>query len=73
MRAGLRIALIGQSVFAARVFERLRQHGHLIVGVFTIPDKGKKEDPLGKVFGFLIKRMFFLHRVINGYLSFKLR
>ncbi|RZC40050.1 cytosolic 10-formyltetrahydrofolate dehydrogenase [Asbolus verrucosus] len=45
----LRIAIIGQSAFAVDVFHRLRQHGHVIVGVFTIPDKGKREDPLAKV------------------------
>ncbi|XP_060532750.1 cytosolic 10-formyltetrahydrofolate dehydrogenase isoform X2 [Cylas formicarius] len=28
--------------------ERLIQHGHKVVGIFTIPDKGKKEDPLAK-------------------------
>lgn len=43
----LRVAIIGQSAFAVDVFNRLRQHGHIIVGVFTIPDKGKREDPLG--------------------------
>ncbi|KAJ8978773.1 hypothetical protein NQ317_015497 [Molorchus minor] len=45
----LRIAIIGQSAFAVDVFNRLRQHGHVIVAVFTIPDKGKREDPLAKV------------------------
>uniref|UniRef100_V5I8M6 formyltetrahydrofolate dehydrogenase n=1 Tax=Anoplophora glabripennis TaxID=217634 RepID=V5I8M6_ANOGL len=45
----LRVAIIGQSAFAVDVFHRLRQHGHIIVGVFTIPDKGKREDPLAKV------------------------
>ncbi|KAK9746221.1 Formyl transferase, C-terminal domain [Popillia japonica] len=45
----LRIAIIGQSAFAVDVFERLTQHGHVIVGVFTIPDKGRREDPLAKV------------------------
>lgn len=45
----LKIALIGQSAFAVDCFHRLRQHGHHIAGVFTIPDKGKREDPLAKV------------------------
>ncbi|KAI4455036.1 aldehyde dehydrogenase-related [Holotrichia oblita] len=45
----LRVAIIGQSAFAVEVFERLTQHGHVIVGVFTIPDKGRREDPLAKV------------------------
>lgn len=47
-KLSLRIAIIGQSPFAVDVLHRLRQHGHIIVGVFTIPDKGNKEDPLGK-------------------------
>ncbi|XP_076256369.1 cytosolic 10-formyltetrahydrofolate dehydrogenase [Rhynchophorus ferrugineus] len=46
--AGLKVAIIGQSAFAVDVMERLIQHGHIIVGVFTIPDKGKREDPLAK-------------------------
>ncbi|KAJ3652204.1 hypothetical protein Zmor_018189 [Zophobas morio] len=45
----LKIAIIGQSAFAVDVFHRLRQHGHIVVGVFTVPDKGKREDPLAKV------------------------
>ncbi|XP_023014395.2 cytosolic 10-formyltetrahydrofolate dehydrogenase [Leptinotarsa decemlineata] len=44
----LRIAIIGQSPFAVDVMQKLRQHGHTIVGVFTIADKGKREDPLAK-------------------------
>ena len=42
----LRIAIIGQSQFGAEVYNLLRHQGHTIVGVFTIPDKGKP-DPLG--------------------------
>ncbi|GLV36756.1 uncharacterized protein CBL_02409 [Carabus blaptoides fortunei] len=49
VKRGLRVAIIGQSVFAADVFERLRYHGHQIVGVFTILDKGKREDPLAAI------------------------
>lgn len=41
------MAIIGQSAFAVDVMERLMSHGHKIVGVFTILDKGKREDPLG--------------------------
>ncbi|XP_045469242.1 cytosolic 10-formyltetrahydrofolate dehydrogenase [Harmonia axyridis] len=48
-KISLRVALIGQSAFAVDVFHRLRDHGHTIVGIFTIPDKGKREDPLAKV------------------------
>lgn len=44
----LKIAIIGQSAFAVDVMQKLIQHGHCIVGVFTVPDKGKREDPLGK-------------------------
>lgn len=58
MKKGLRVAIIGQSVFAADVFERLRQHGHTIVGVFTIPDKGKKEDPLGNLHYNYLKNLY---------------
>ncbi|CAG5117906.1 unnamed protein product, partial [Candidula unifasciata] len=42
----MRIAVIGQSVFGAEVFRLLRQNGHEIVGVFTIPDVNGKADPL---------------------------
>lgn len=43
----LKIAIIGQSPFAVEVYKLLRQNGHEISGVFTIPDKGQREDPLG--------------------------
>lgn len=43
------MAIIGQSAFAVDVFHNLRQHGHKIVGIFTIMDKGNREDPLGKL------------------------
>lgn len=51
----LKIAIIGQSAFAVDVMQKLMLHGHNIVGVFTIPDKGKREDPLGK----------FCHKITN--------
>ncbi|XP_053989022.1 cytosolic 10-formyltetrahydrofolate dehydrogenase [Hylaeus volcanicus] len=44
--ARLKVAIIGQSPFAAEVYKLLRQNGHEITGVFTIPDKGNREDPL---------------------------
>ncbi|XP_050503103.1 cytosolic 10-formyltetrahydrofolate dehydrogenase [Diabrotica virgifera virgifera] len=44
----LKVAIIGQSAFAVDVMHKLNQHGHIIVGVFTIVDKGKREDPLAK-------------------------
>lgn len=42
----LRIAVIGQSNFGADVLELLVESGYNIVGVFTISDKGKREDIL---------------------------
>lgn len=44
----MKIAIIGQSVFGAEVYKLLKQNGHDVVGVFTIPDKNGKVDPLGK-------------------------
>jgi formyltetrahydrofolate dehydrogenase len=40
----LKIAIIGQSNFASAVLELLLNQGHDVVGVFTIPDKGSRED-----------------------------
>lgn len=48
MLSKLRVAVIGQSTFAAEVYKLLRERGHIVVGVFTVPDKGNREDPLGK-------------------------
>lgn len=42
----LRIAIIGQSNFAADVLELILESGYNVVGVFTIPDKGSREDIL---------------------------
>lgn len=42
----LRVAVIGQSNFAADVLELLVESGYNVVGVFTILDKGKREDIL---------------------------
>ncbi|XP_053664538.1 cytosolic 10-formyltetrahydrofolate dehydrogenase [Anopheles marshallii] len=42
----LKIAIIGQSNFAAEVLEVLLERDHLVVGVFTIADKGNREDTL---------------------------
>lgn len=42
----LRIAVIGQSNFAADVLELLVECGYNVVGIFTISDKGKREDIL---------------------------
>ncbi|XP_318614.4 cytosolic 10-formyltetrahydrofolate dehydrogenase [Anopheles gambiae] len=45
----LKIAIIGQSNFAAEVLELLLERDHLIVGVFTIADKAAREDVLATV------------------------
>ncbi|TRY66700.1 hypothetical protein DNTS_011628, partial [Danionella cerebrum] len=42
----MRIAVIGQSLFGQEVYRELKKDGHMIVGVFTIPDKDGKVDPL---------------------------
>lgn len=44
----MKIAVIGQSLFGQEVYNELRKEGHTIVGVFTIPDKDGKADPLGE-------------------------
>lgn len=46
----MKIAVIGQSVFGQEVYRELRKDGHTVVGVFTIPDKDGKADPLGEDF-----------------------
>ena len=42
----LKIAIIGQSQFAADVYKKVKENGHEVVGVFTIPDKNSREDPV---------------------------
>ncbi|XP_041111111.1 mitochondrial 10-formyltetrahydrofolate dehydrogenase-like isoform X1 [Polyodon spathula] len=42
----LKLALIGQSLFGQEVYSQLRKNGHKVVGVFTVPDKDGKADPL---------------------------
>ncbi|KAG7270677.1 hypothetical protein CRUP_030404 [Coryphaenoides rupestris] len=42
----LKLALIGQSLFGQEVYTNLRKQGHTVVGVFTVPDKDGKADPL---------------------------
>lgn len=44
----LKIAIIGQSPFAAEVYKKVKSNGHEVVGVFTIPDKNNREDPLAQ-------------------------
>uniref|UniRef100_A0A7N8WK88 10-formyltetrahydrofolate dehydrogenase n=1 Tax=Mastacembelus armatus TaxID=205130 RepID=A0A7N8WK88_9TELE len=46
----MKIAVIGQSLFGQEVYKELKKDGHTIVGVFTIPDKDGKADPLGESF-----------------------
>uniref|UniRef100_A0A8C6BT86 formyltetrahydrofolate dehydrogenase n=1 Tax=Monodon monoceros TaxID=40151 RepID=A0A8C6BT86_MONMO len=43
----MKIAVIGQSLFGQEVYCHLREEGHEVVGVFTVPDKDGKADPLG--------------------------
>lgn len=40
----MKIAVIGQSIFATNVYRLLQQEGHVIVGVFTVPDQNGRED-----------------------------
>lgn len=42
----MKIAVIGQSLFGKEVYKELRKEGHEVVGVFTVPDKNGKADPL---------------------------
>ncbi|XP_076578540.1 mitochondrial 10-formyltetrahydrofolate dehydrogenase [Chaetodon auriga] len=42
----LKLAIIGQSLFGQEVYSSLRKQGHKVVGVFTVPDKDGKADPL---------------------------
>ncbi|XP_059426203.1 cytosolic 10-formyltetrahydrofolate dehydrogenase-like [Carassius carassius] len=42
----MKIAVIGQSLFGQDVYKELKKDGHMIVGVFTIPDKYGNVDPL---------------------------
>lgn len=44
----LKLALIGQSLFGKEVYSHLQREGHRVVGVFTVPDKDGKADPLGE-------------------------
>ena len=36
--ARLRVAVIGQSNFGAEVYKSIKEKGHEVVGVFTVPD-----------------------------------
>lgn len=50
----LKLAIIGQSLFGQEVYSNLRKQGHKVVGVFTVPDKDGKADPLGKLSLYLL-------------------
>ncbi|XP_071528563.1 cytosolic 10-formyltetrahydrofolate dehydrogenase isoform X3 [Panulirus ornatus] len=75
----MRVAIIGQSTFAGEVYKQLVKDGHKVVGVFTIPDQGNREDPLAtmaagdgvKVFKFKSwrKKGVALPEVLEQYLS----
>ncbi|XP_076047759.1 cytosolic 10-formyltetrahydrofolate dehydrogenase isoform X2 [Oratosquilla oratoria] len=45
----MRVAIIGQSTFAGEVYKQLIKDGHKVVGVFTVPDQGNREDPLASI------------------------
>ncbi|XP_051062181.1 mitochondrial 10-formyltetrahydrofolate dehydrogenase [Phodopus roborovskii] len=47
----LKLAVIGQSLFGQEVYSRLQKEGHRVVGVFTVPDKDGKADPLALAAG----------------------
>lgn len=40
----MKVALIGQSVFASSVYQALSQAGHQVVAVFTIPDDAQGRE-----------------------------
>lgn len=62
----MKIAVIGQSAFGADVYKLLKQNGHEIVGVFTIPDKNDREDILGEWF------ISFFFRLVDMFMIWKL-
>ena len=42
----MKVSVIGQSMFASSVYQLLKENGHSVVAVFTIPDSNGREDPL---------------------------
>lgn len=56
----LKLAIIGQSLFGQEVYSNLRKQGHKVVGVFTVPDKDGKADPLGEFIPFSLTCWFTL-------------
>lgn len=61
----MKIAVIGQSLFGQEVYKELRREGHTVVGVFTIPDKDGKPDPLGEPRDTLISLPVVLHQKLQ--------
>ena len=48
----LKVAVIGQSQFAAEVYKKVKENGHEVVGVFTVPDdKNGRADALAEAAG----------------------
>ena len=42
----MRIVLIGQAAFGAKVLENLLERDEQVVAVYTPPDRGSRQDPL---------------------------
>jgi len=68
----MKIAVIGQSLFGQEVYKELKKDGHTIVGVFTIPDKDGKVDPLGKsLILFISSKFMWQVRTVHKHLPWK--
>uniref|UniRef100_A0A8B9Q2F8 10-formyltetrahydrofolate dehydrogenase n=1 Tax=Apteryx owenii TaxID=8824 RepID=A0A8B9Q2F8_APTOW len=65
----LKLALIGQSIFGQEVYNKLRQEGHKVVGVFTVPDKNGQADPLGKSKGKPIQEVVAAYKSVGAELN----
>uniref|UniRef100_A0A8P4KMV3 10-formyltetrahydrofolate dehydrogenase n=1 Tax=Dicentrarchus labrax TaxID=13489 RepID=A0A8P4KMV3_DICLA len=73
----LKLAIIGQSLFGQEVYSNLRKQGHKVVGVFTVPDKDGKADPLGEFILFsppfsIFLSDWFTYQIVCKSLSFLL-
>lgn len=42
----MKVALIGQSLFASSVYQVLLEFGHQIVAVYTVEDSNGREEPV---------------------------
>uniref|UniRef100_A0A8C7YRV5 10-formyltetrahydrofolate dehydrogenase n=1 Tax=Oryzias sinensis TaxID=183150 RepID=A0A8C7YRV5_9TELE len=65
----LKLAIIGQSLFGQEVYSSLRKQGHKVVGVFTVPDKDGKADPLGELFPLFPPSLNGLNRSVGAELN----